>query len=219
MVKKFTDAWGFSKLDVYRTCPQKYAFQFIDKLPSGGSPAMERGSRMHENIESYLNGWTQDLIPEVENWKEPLDALKQKDFKAEQALGFDKTWTKLPDWFSKQTWLRVKMDASYKEATKGTAIDFKSGKYRIPSTEQIELYAIGLHAANPELEEVSAEFWFLDTGEVYTKTYTAAELLKLRSKYEKAVAPIYADETWKPAPSNECRWCPYSKTKGGKCVF
>jgi hypothetical protein len=216
---KFTDAWGFSKLDVYRTCPQKFKFQFIDKLPSPGSPAMDRGSRMHENIEFYLNGWSSKLIPENKNWKDALDALKLKDFKAEQALGFDSSWSKLPNWFSKSTWLRVKMDASYKEDTNGKAIDFKSGKYRVPSTEQVELYAIGLHAANPELEKVSAEFWFLDTGEIYEKTYTAEQLLKLRSKYEKYVAPIYADETWKPTPSNECRWCSYSKTKGGKCVF
>jgi PD-(D/E)XK nuclease superfamily len=216
---KFTDAWGFSKLDTFRSCKAKFKYQFIAKLPSPGSPAMERGSKMHENIESYLNGWIKDLIPEVENWKEPLDALKSKDFRAEQALGFDREWTKLPDWFAKSTWLRVKMDASYKEANKGKAIDFKSGKYRIPSTEQIELYAIGLHAANPELEEVSAEFWFLDTGEVYEKTYTAEQLLKLRKKYETYVAPIYAEEIWPPEPSTSCRWCNYSKTKAGPCKY
>jgi hypothetical protein len=216
---KFTDAWSFSKLDVFRACKQKFKFQFIDKLPSPGSPAMERGSKMHENIESYLNGWTTTLIPETEKWKDALDALKSKNFKAEQALGFDSKWSKLPDWFGKQTWLRVKMDASYIEDDSGKAIDFKSGKYRIPSTEQIELYAIGLHAANPSLSKVSAEFWFLDTGEIYECTYTAEQLMQLRTKYEKYVAPMYVEERWRPEPSNECRWCPYSKTKGGKCVF
>ena len=133
---KFTDAWGFSKLDTYRACPAKFAFQYIKKLPSPGSPAMERGSKMHENIESYLNGWVQELMPEVMAWKDSLDELKEKDFKAEQALGFDKDWNKLPDWFHKSTWLRVKMDASYVEGDKGSAIDFKSGKYRVPSTER-----------------------------------------------------------------------------------
>ena len=218
-MQNFKDAWGFSKLDTYRTCPAKFKFQFIDKLPSGSSPAMERGTKMHQNIESYLNGWVTTLIPEVISWKEAIDALKEKDFKAEQALGFDKEWGKLSDWFGKTTWLRVKMDASYVEGNKGTAIDFKSGKYRVPSTEQVELYAIGLHAANPSLMEVSAEFWFLDTGETYERTYTAKELLDLRKKYEQYVAPIYADETWTPAPSNNCRWCPYSKTKGGLCKY
>jgi len=215
----FTDAWGFSKLDVFETCKAKFYYQFIKKLPSGGSPAMERGSKMHENIEGYLNGWVTELSKDTFSWKEALDALKEKDFKAEQALGFDKDWNKLPDWFGKTTWLRVKMDASYIEGTKGTAIDFKSGKYRVPSTEQIELYAVGLHAANPTLEEVSAEFWFLDTGETYERTYTATQLSELRKKYEKRVEPIYATNQWDPQPSNECRWCSYSKTKGGSCRF
>jgi len=215
----FDAPWGFSKLDTYRACPAKFYFQFIKKLPSPGSPAMERGSKMHENIESYLNGWATELMPENMNFKEAIDALKDKNFKAEQALGFDSEWNKLPDWFGKQTWLRVKMDASYIEGTKGTAIDFKSGKYRIPSTEQVELYAIGLHAANPALDEVTAEFWYLDTGEVYTKTYTAGELVKLRAKYERYVAPIYSDKVFTPTPSNECRRCSYSKTKNGPCRY
>lgn len=216
---KFKDPWGFSKLDVFRTCHAKFKFQFIDKLSSDGSPAMERGQRMHENIESYLNGWTQELIPENAKWKEALDALKQKQFRAEQALGFDNLWKPLPNWFHEKTWLRVKMDASYKEATKGKAIDFKSGKYRIPSTEQIELYAISLHALNPELEEVGAEFWFLDTGDIYDKIYLADQLIALRSKYERYAAPLYTEEAWQPQPSNDCRWCQYSKTKGGPCKF
>lgn len=217
---KFTDAWGFSKLDVFRACKAKFKFQFIDKVKvDTSSPAMERGQKMHENLEGYLNGWETELLPENAAWKEALDALKQKDFKAEQALGFDSDWNKLPDWFGKKTWLRVKMDASYKEAAKGKAIDFKSGKYRIPSTEQVELYAIGLHAANPELEEVEAEFWFIDTGEVYTRAYTAAQLLSLRTKYEGYAGSLYTEGAWSPEPSRECRWCPYSKTKGGTCRY
>jgi PD-(D/E)XK nuclease superfamily len=216
---KFNDAWGFSKLDVFRSCKAKFKYQFMDKLPSPGSPAMQRGSDMHANLESYLNGWVTTLIPENEKFQEAVDALKATNFKAEQALGFDKSWNKLPDWFRPETWLRVKMDASYIQGETGKAIDFKSGKYRVPSTEQVELYAIGLHAANPSLVEVSAEFWFLDTGDVYERTYKAEELMKLRKKYEAYVAPIYSEELWGPQPSNDCRYCSYSKTKNGPCRY
>ena len=216
----FKDAWGFSKLDTFRTCKAKFMYQFIEKIKDReSSPAMLRGQKMHENIEGYLNGWETTLLPENESWQVAIDALKERDFKAEQALGFDSHWNLLPDWFHKAVWLRVKMDASYKEGTKGWAIDFKSGKYRVPSTEQVELYAIGLHAANPELETVVAQFWFIDTGEVYDREYTAAELLALRKKFESASGALYAEEAWTPEPSRECRWCSYSKTKGGKCKF
>jgi len=216
---KFTDAVGFSKLECFRQCPQKFKFQFIDKKKTKGSAAMERGSKMHENIESYLNGWTKDLIPENQSFQKELDVLKTKDYHAEQALGFNREWELLSDWFVKSTWLRVKMDAYYIEGAKGYAIDFKSGKYRIPSTDQVALYAVGLHAKHPELESVTAEYWYLDSGDVYTRLYTAAELLSLRKKFEQEFAPIYTEELWEPNPSNECRWCDFSKTKGGKCQY
>ena len=180
---------------------------------------MERGSKMHENIESYLNGWTSELLADNEKFQDAIDALKAGDYKAEQALGFDRDWKLLPDWFNKQTWLRVKMDAYYIKDGVGYAIDFKSGKYRIPSADQVELYAIGLGAKHPELEKVVAEMWYLDTGDIYKKEYTKEQLLKLRTKFEVAVAPMYAQELWTPTPSNECRWCPYSKTKGGRCKY
>lgn len=219
MKKQFTDPWGFSKLDVYRACPQKFEYQFIQKLPQPSSEAMERGSKMHEDIEHYLNGWSTKLSKETENWKEALDALKQQDFKGEQAIGIDKDWNKLPDWFDKRTWLRVKMDAYYSNGDAMTVIDFKSGKYRVPSTDQIELYAVSGLSIKPTIQTVSAEFWFLDTDDVYAKVYTRDQLLDLRKKYDRECQPMYTDTTWTPTPSRECKWCPYSKTKGGKCQY
>lgn len=215
----FKDPWGFSKYDVFRTCHAKFKYQFIDRLPQGSSPAMERGGDMHKNIENYLNGWSKDLLPSVENWQEAFDSLKLKNFKGEQSIGINKDWKLLPNWFAKSTWLRVKMDAYYIQDKKMRVIDFKSGKYRIPSTDQIEIYAIAGISIDPTVEEVDAEFWFLDADEVYTVSYTRDQLIALRKKYEGLVAPIYTEELWEPSPSNECRWCPYSRTKNGPCRY
>jgi PD-(D/E)XK nuclease superfamily len=219
MTITFKDPWGFSKLDSYRDCPAKFKYQFIDKLSQPSSPAMERGGKMHEVIENYLNGWIPDLPANLGNWQEPLDALKKEDFKAEQALGIDNAWKLLPNWFHSTTWLRSKADAMYTKCDQLVVIDFKSGKYRIPSTEQIELYAIVGLSVYPDIEKIKAEFWFLDTGEVYSRDYTRAELVGLRSKYEGYAAKLYTETNWKPAPSVNCRWCAYSKTKGGPCAF
>lgn len=216
----FNQPWGYSKLETFEKCPQKFKFQFIDKLPQPGSAAMERGSKMHESIETYLNGWAKELISECQSFQEAIDSLKSENFKAEQALGLDKNWAMLPDWFHTDTWLRSKADAMYlKNAEELVVIDFKSGKYRVPSTDQVELYAIVGGALYPEVTSVTAEYWYLDTGEVYSRVYTQLELLELRKKFEKRVIPMYTNTSWAPQPSMECRWCPYSKTKGGKCVY
>lgn len=219
MSKLFSAPWGYSKLETFEKCAQKFAYMFIDKLPQPGSAAMERGSKMHESIESYLNGWVPSLIPECQSFQEAIDALKGEQFQAEQAIGLNKNWEKLPDWFHPDTWLRAKADAMYISEGILVVVDFKSGKYRVPSTEQVELYAIVGGALYPEATQVTAEYWYLDTGEVYTRTYTQAELKALRTKFEKRVAPLYTNTTWNPQPSAECRWCPYSKTKGGKCIY
>ena len=218
-MSKFTDAVGFSKLDTYRGCPQKFKFQFLDKIPQPGSPAMERGSKIHEGIEAYMNGWSKEPPEEAKSWKEAFDAIRGEQFHAEQAWGFDKNWNKLPDWFGKDCWLRAKSDGHYIKDGNLVVIDWKTGKYRIPSTEQVELYGVCGGAVYPEAPTTTVEMWFIDSGDVYSKMYSKAELLNLRKKYESAFAPIYNDELWTPTPGQACRWCTYSRTKGGGCKF
>jgi hypothetical protein len=215
----FKDAIGFSKLDCYRSCPAKFKFQFMDKLPQGSSPAMERGSKLHDDCEAYLRGWVSVLPTELEQWKDAFDDLKALKCKTEESWGFDKDWNKLSDWFQPQTWLRAKSDAHFVSDGVLTIIDFKSGKYRVPSTEQVELYAICGSAIYPEVEDVVAAFWYLDTMQIYDKRYTKAHLKELRKKYEGYFAPIFQDTTWKPSPSRECKWCSYSISKQGPCAF
>jgi len=215
----FKDAWGFSKLDCFRTCPAKFKYQFIDKLPTQGSPAMDRGSKIHEEAEAYLRGWIPALSEPLTNWQEELDSLKEMKCQPEAAWGFDKNWTLLPNWLHPDTWLRAKSDAHYVQGDTLIIIDFKTGKYRVPSTEQIELYAICGGAVYPELEKVTTEFWFLDANNTYAKQYTKAHLLELRKKYAQYAAPLYTEEVWKPVPSRDCRWCDFSTSRGGPCQF
>ena len=219
MTKKFTDAWGYSKLSAFQECPAKFNFQFVEKLPTKGSPAMARGQKIHEGIESYLNGWAKELPVEALEWQEAFDGLKKKTFKAEAAWGFDKNWNLLPDWFGKDTWLRAKSDGHYIEGNSLVVLDWKTGKYRVPSTDQVELYAICGGAVYPTAECTTVEMWFIDTSDVYKREYTREELLGLRKKYERYVAPMYNMEVWTPTPSSKCRWCDFSKTKGGPCQY
>ncbi|TXH51683.1 MAG: PD-(D/E)XK nuclease family protein [Desulfurellales bacterium] len=216
----WNEAWSWTKLDVYRTCPRKFKYQFIDKIPQPDSPALKRGSEIHKGLESWLNGWQSALPEAAEKWRQPLQRLKdQPTVKPEQALGLNKDWSLRKDWFGKDCWLRVKMDAYYFTADELVAIDFKTGKYRIPSTDQVELYACAGIELAPHVKQVRAEFWFIDTEELYHKIYTVPEIQDSRRKFERAIVPMYNDTTWKATPSQECRWCPYSKTKGGSCEF
>jgi hypothetical protein len=216
---KFDNAWGYSKLSCFEECKARFMYQFIKKLPTKGSAAMDRGSRIHEAIESWLNGWTPDLPIEAEGWREVLEALKAKELKAEAAWGFDKNWKLLPDWFGKTCWLRAKSDAHFIKDGHLTVIDWKTGKYRVPSTEQVELYAIAGGCVYPKTTQVTAQMVFIDSDEEYSRTYSRAELEALKAKYETRVAPMYTEEAWEPTPSSGCRYCDFSKTKSGPCKY
>ena len=216
---KFNDAIGFSKLDCYRACPQKFKFQFIDKIAQPGSPAMERGSKIHDEAEAYLRGWITALKEPLSDWQEEFDALREAACKPEQAWGFNRDWVLLPNWLHPDTWLRAKSDAHYVQGDTLIIIDFKTGKYRVPSTEQVELYAVCGAAVYPQVKHVTTEFWFVDADNTYTKQYTAEHLKELRKKYEGFFAPIYTEEQWKPVPSRECKRCSYSNSKAGKCQY
>lgn len=217
----FKDAWGFSKLDTFRQCPRKFKYQFIDKLPVDySSPALERGARIHDALEAYVNGWQPEPPPEAVDWIQQLNALKDSGKAVtEGALGFDKNWALRPNWFGPETWLRVKMDVRVPEGGTLRIIDYKTGKFRKPSTDQIELYACTGPALHPGVQTIVTEFWFIDAGETYDRTYDVAEIPALRRKYEGEVAHIYNERRWPTQPSLACRWCPFSKTRGGPCEY
>lgn len=220
-VIKFVEPWGFSKLDVFRACKAKFKYQFINKIPQPQSPALKRGSDVHDQAEAFLRGWVTDVTPPLDIWKERLQLLKlNPSLKTECNWGFDKNWKLLLNWFEPETWLRSKADAFYlKDDTTLVVIDFKTGKFREPSKDQIELYAICGAAIYPQVEQVITEFWFLDQDQIATYNYTKRELEALRKKYELEAGNMYSNTVWEPKPGMECRWCPYSKTASGHCKY
>jgi hypothetical protein len=49
--------WSFSQWETYDTCPQKWKYQSVDKLPRmPPGPAAARGLDMHDRCENYITG-------------------------------------------------------------------------------------------------------------------------------------------------------------------
>ena len=217
---KFTDAWGFSKLDTYRDCPARFKYQFVQKMATPSAPALERGARVHDHLEMFLRGIQKDLHEEVEKLRDEVIALRDvHECYPESAWGFDRQWNWLKNWLMTGTWLRVKLDAHYRQDKKGKCIDFKTGKHRPASDEQVQLYAIAMFIKYPELEEVDVELWYIDAGKINRETYAREDVEHLKAKFEKMVAPVYADSAFRPTPSRLCSWCPFSRSQEGPCRY
>lgn len=46
---------SYSSINTYETCPAKYRFQYEDKLPTGGSPALTFGDVLHRTLYRFHN--------------------------------------------------------------------------------------------------------------------------------------------------------------------
>jgi hypothetical protein len=115
-------------------------------------------------------------------------------------------------------------------------VDFKTGKFRPEDDstyqEQLSLYCLAFgtlltRKAHEWLGELASgdwairsELWFLDHGKtVQGEKLTAAGFPALKEMWTKRVARLLADTEHVPTPGPACRFCPWSKKKGGPCKF
>ena len=81
-----TDAQGrirlsFSRIDTYRTCPRKFRFRYVDRLPTKPSPHLSFGTSIHGALEAFHDR----KLPEPPSEEQLLGFL----FDAWDARGFE----------------------------------------------------------------------------------------------------------------------------------
>jgi hypothetical protein len=188
-----------------------------------------RGTRLHKEIEVHiLTG--KKLDPDLKHVKKFITALKKKTPIVEVNFVFTAGW-KPTGKFTKGAWLRANVDALTIEGDGAEVIDWKSGGIDKRTLEvradekyddQLEVYGIATLCARPQVNRVQPKLVFLDApkdnvverGSIFRK-----ELPALKAKWEKKLKPLFGDTVFAPKPSDKCRWCPFSKTKGGPCKF
>lgn len=78
---------SWSQATCYASCPKKWAYRYIDKLPSKPSVAMEQGSKIHKQIEDYLTTKHPVLLDTcTRNASNIVDALKPLHVEVEQEV-------------------------------------------------------------------------------------------------------------------------------------
>jgi len=230
-------AWSPSRLVDYETCPAKLKYKAIDRLPEPPAPALDRGTRIHSEAEAFIIGNQKQVTPDLVQVKDELKRLRQAykkgKVRVEQALAFTQKW-KPTGWMDKDAWLRCKIDvveeAPPKKARKSLlkvlrVTDWKSGKNNEQDAEkhgdQLNLYALSVLSTGAT-EYATGRLVFTDTGEFVEKpegTLSMADVLTQREKWDARVEPMMTDTVFAPNPNFTCRWCAFSKAKGGPCRF
>jgi hypothetical protein len=96
--------------------------------------------------------------------------------------------------------------------------EWKTGKPKDEHAEQRNLYALGGLIRWKQHDVVRVTTYYLDgKGEPQRLTVKRTALDKLKDKWEQRVDTMQSDQLLAPRPGYYCRWCHYSKEKGGPC--
>lgn len=222
--------WSFSKVQVFEQCKFRAYLQYGLKIPEPERPlppgktehANDRGSRIHDAAEHYVDG-TGPFIPELAKFETEFDILKRQHALGKVSLegewAHDRDWTPV-EWRAKDAWLRLKLDAMlFLNPHEAVVIDYKSGKKfgnEIKHADQLMLYQLVAFLRYPDLEVIHAELWYLDVDEVTSVTFRRSQGIRFKRKYEQRGLAM-TDATDFPTNSNiySCLWCPYSTKVGG----
>jgi RecB family exonuclease len=226
-IEKIT-SWSFSRWETYRECPLKAKLKFIDKKKEPGSLAMDEGTRIHGLAERYIIDRKSKLPPELKLFRKEFADLRKRPVAAEFTLAFKDDWspTTFDDWGGCR--VRIKVDAMYVEDSVVTLIDYKTGKAREVSKEQMELYALGALLSVPEASEARTNLWYLNKGVIYgadgeegqaASIYQRPQLPTLIKTWEARVKPMLNDTRFAPRPGPYCSWCHFRKANGGPCKY
>lgn len=222
IIKSKPFSWSYSRYSAWRECPARYYYSSILKLPEVKNKYAQRGIDIHELAEKYLDGRIQKMPAELKKLGDNFEHLKKIKAVPEQAWALTPQWTRA-DW--KTGWLRMKIDAHYlgfneKEEPRLLIIDFKTGQPRPTYEDQAHLYSTAALQLYPRVKAVSTEFWYLDHGVILPKrpmTYGITRAGGMRNEWEKRIAPMVKEKEFKPRKGSHCKWCSYSKAKGGPC--
>lgn len=223
MVDRYEGAFTYSRLNDYDQCRLLFKLRHIEKRKEPDSPHFVKGNRIHEGIDMYLKKRANGIPLEAKPLAKELSALRNdKTLRGEEAWGFDDSWEPLPvtGYFSKRDHIRAKIDALRSIKDTAIVIDFKSGQVRDASEDQVRFYGVLTLLRELKFKIAKLQLWFVEHGQI--KEYEPVlrkDVAALKKGYADRFKKIQMTSVFEPTPGVYCRWCPFSKHKGGPCKF
>lgn len=225
------NSWSFSKVGDFEKCKKYFWLKHEQKVPEPERPlppgktehANDRGSRIHDAAEHYVDG-SGPFIKELSKFEDHFLKLRRLydcgQVELEGEWGMDKDW-EITAWTG--AWLRLKLDLLVHEsAYEATVVDYKTGRKfgnEVKHAQQLQLYALVTFLRYPQLEEVTAEVWYLDVDEITSQKFTRDQSLRFRKSFHNKGEAITSCSDW-PANPNKftCQWCLYGPEHSGHCA-
>lgn len=221
---KVMRSWSYSRLVDFESCAYKAYLKHVERVPDPSPrPAADRGTAIHLEAELFINGrgpFTDNLKHFKKDFASLRDHYKSKRVSLEGEWGFNDKWEPCD---YKTAWGRIKADAVVMLSPEHAAvIDFKTGRKfgnEIKHAEQTQLYSLATAIRNPQVQEVTAELWYLDQDDLTSSTMTRGQIINKLLKYYDTRMRRMVNATRFPANPNviSCKYCPYGPGGTGHC--
>lgn len=162
-------AWSYSGLSTYEKCAWLfYNERVIKSVPFTKTPQIVEGNKAHTSLERRVKN--RITLPKVLRHMEPtcaaIDDIRRKGatVHAERKLAFTRDG-KETGYFDDDVWLRVVADVTIETPNKVAILDWKNGKARNASEEQLEVNNMAMLMSRPKLKSSTSRFVFIDPEE------------------------------------------------------
>lgn len=239
--------WSLSKLGTFTQCGAKYKFKYIEKAVEQRSLSASRGVDHHTAVERFLKSEIAELPQELSFYTQFLTEVRGHEIYPEHKIALTKDWTPTT-WDAEDVWYTGILDLKLLlrsgnsggnseehqgeqsavpatdgkgEPTEAVIYDWKTGKIYPDHDDQKSIYSVAVYSEHPTVQSVRAMHVYLDLGKVREKEFHREQMHMLRKSWEDRVAPLERanPDDLIPNPGFHCRWCGFSRAKGGPCKF
>jgi len=216
-------ATSVSSLVTYATCPKRYYWTDVDRLPRRPAPWLKRGVELHRRIELHNRGVIPlDLVKDDEAYDFVPDEADPREgayatFEASRFAATKPRWTEAPFIIGDdELRIRGRIDAVYETGGTWEVVDFKSGRHRPDPARivQLQAYAVavtegGLGVAPPG--DVTVTFAYFGDGLEEVSEHVDDAWLETARTDIQALLQGIGEKEFEPRPSAACHHCDFAK--------
>lgn len=216
---------SYSSYSTFNQCAAKWYYQYVEfkdapRAPPG--PAAQRGTAVHESIDRFMNGESDQLHKDIHaKYGMYLTGLKSTftDLGPEEPWALDQNLQET-DFKAKDVWIRGFYDLGAQTPSLFDIYEWKTGRVYETHADQRFLYGMSALTLWQEYEKVTVTGVYFDQGgQKYGETYERKRLTWMQDEWKRRLEHIENAKTHAPTPSYLCKWCDFSKAKNGPCKF
>lgn len=218
-------AVSYSGLMMFEKCPRSFKYKYIDKLQVSGtftpSPAMLRGSKLHNAAEYYVDGSIDVLPEELRERQKMFDRLRGFDYALpEWEFNLTEDWTGIPFERKEDGFIRGIIDLLVPHENLLEIKEYKTGRVYDSHPDQRGLYGMAGLVLFPQVDHARITTVYFDLGGAdQTTEMSRSDLEAIKWSWARRInKTVDVGQPYPMRPSKmNCKWCDYSKKKGGPC--